>query len=227
MTDEYWAVPREWEGATAFLLGGGPSLRGFNAEVLRGRGRIIAINNSYILAPWADVLYYADGAWWKDHRERVLQVFRGAYRVSIEKCGDDTKFLRPQQASGLATDPTALRTGFNSGYQAINLAYHFGATRIVLLGYDLHVDGARTHWHAGHPGQTPEMQTTAFQEMFLPRFPTLVAPLTAAGVEVINATPGSALTCWPIMPLTQVLNAEDGRRDDATRACAECAEPAD
>ena len=55
----YWSIPPEWTGETAFLLGGGPSLKGFNAECLRGR-RVIAINNSWELAPWADVLYFCD-----------------------------------------------------------------------------------------------------------------------------------------------------------------------
>jgi hypothetical protein len=69
----------------------------------------------------------------------------------------------------------------------------------------MHVDGVRTHWHAGHPNWTPATQEKALKEVFLPWFASLVEPLKAAGVEVLNATPGSALTCFPMATLTEVL----------------------
>jgi len=42
-------------------------------------------------------------------------------------------------------------------------------------------------------------------EAMLPKFPTIVEPLRGAGVEVLNATPGSALTCWPMESLEKLL----------------------
>jgi hypothetical protein len=204
MPECYWTVPREWPGETAFLLGGGPSLRGFDAEVLRGRGRVIAINNSFLLAPWADVLYYADRSWWRAHRAAVLASWTGGRRVSIGTSEDGTQRLRCAGVAGLSDDPSAVKHGSNGGYQAINLAYLLGAVRIVLLGYDMHVDGERTHWHEGHARQGASGQAKALA-MFAGRFPALVEPLRAAGVEVINATPGSALQCWPYSPLEEIL----------------------
>ena len=205
MRDNRWTVPQEWVGETCYILAGGPSLRGFDAEALRGRGRVIAINNSFLLAPWADVLYYADRCWWLAHREEALRVFKGQYRVSVNASDDGTKRLRTTGMSGLEKDPGALRHGGNSGYQAIGIAYHFGATRIVLLGYDMHVNGSQTHWHEGHLRWTAEAQERVLHDVFLPRFQSLVAPLKAAGVEVLNATPGSALTCWPAVRLEDLL----------------------
>lgn len=166
---------------------------------------MIAINNSYILAPWADVLYYCDRGWWTAHKADALNVFTGKYRVSLGTSEDGTKHLRNCGPRGLSTDPSSLKHGSNSGYQAIGLAYHFGASRIVLLGYDMHVTGAQTHWHAGHAGHTAESQEKALRSMFLPRFTNLVEPLKAAGVEVLNATPGSSLKCWHYRPLDQLL----------------------
>jgi hypothetical protein len=205
MHETFWTVPREWPGSTVFILGGGPSLLGFDAEILRGAGRVIAINNAYQLAPWADVLYYADRSWWHAHREAVLKVFKDKYRVSIGTSEDGTKRLRTTGPGGLEKDPSALKHGSNSGYQAIGLAYHLGAARIVLLGYDMHVEGARTHWHTGHPNWTPAAQEKALKEVFLPRFASLVDPLKAEGIEVLNATPGSSLTCFPMAALSEVL----------------------
>ncbi len=204
MSEVFWTVPREWSGETAFLLAGGPSLRGFDAEILRGR-RVIAINNSYLLAPWADVLYYCDRQWWEDHRERALATFTGKYRVSLGTSADGTLRLQTSGPRGLEKSPIALRSGSNSGYQAINLAVHFGVSRIVLLGYDMHTNGPETHWHAGHPRDRPGSQEEALQNLFLPRFKHLVEPLRAEGIEVINATPDSALKLWPFIPLEKLL----------------------
>jgi len=34
------------------------------------------------------------------------------------------------------------------------------------------------------------------REEMLPKFQSLVEPLKERSIEVVNATPGSALTCW-------------------------------
>ncbi len=39
----------------------------------------------------------------------------------------------------------------------------------------------------------------------LPNFPTLIEPLKARGVEVVNCTPGSALTCFPMGKIEDLL----------------------
>ena len=103
---------------------------------------------------------------------------------------------------GLETKPTGIRTGRNSGYQAINLAVHLGAKRIVLLGYDMRFQGKKSHWHGGHP---VEIRDTVFENSMLPCFPSLVKPLAKLGVEVLNATPGSALTVFPMVELENVI----------------------
>jgi hypothetical protein len=205
---KYWCVPPEWVGETAFLLAGGPSLRDFDCTVLRGAGRVIAINHSYRLAPWADVLYFCDLSWWRQHELEVRELFQGRYIVTLENRIDGVKTLRNFGVSGLETDPSGLRTGNNSGYQAINLAYHFGARRIVLLGYDMRVspDG-RTHWHGGYTGYSADTYRGLFSSHMAPYFDTLVQPLRDAGVEVVNATPDSALRCWPYCPVGGVLAA--------------------
>ena len=201
----YWSIPPEWTGETAFLLGGGPSLKGFDAESLRGR-RVIAINNSWELAPWADVLYFCDEKWWRWYGEKVGIGFRGRYIVtpSLHVPDPRAKLIKLTGPTGLETDPGGLRHGSNSGFQAINLAYHFGVSRIVLLGYDMNVNGM-THWHGGHPMTKAGPFAKTLSDAMLPKFPSIVEPLKQAGVTVVNATPGSALTCWPMETLEKVL----------------------
>ncbi len=208
-----WSVPREWSGETCAILAGGPSLRDFDASVLRNV-RVITINDSWRLAPWADAMYFCDQRWWclqqssrTAWKDRYVETVKAGGWVTISKgfeTHDYVRHLTRGAALGLETNPKLLATGNNSGFQAINLAYHFGASKIVLLGYDMKVAGKRTHWHDEERAPAANFQSHC-ERHFLPCFQSLVRPLRDAGVEVINATPGSALTLWPNLPLEEAL----------------------
>lgn len=105
---------------------------------------------------------------------------------------------------GLSDDPGFLVTGGNSGYQAIGLAVHFGASRIILTGYDMQATGGKSHWHGDHgPGlNNPKPATLSG---WVENFATLPPDLQRRGVEVINSTRITALTCFPRKPLEAVL----------------------
>lgn len=215
-----WSVPREWPGGTAFILGGGPSLRNFDSSVLAGR-HAICVNNSWELLPTADVLYFCDSSWWNrktpkdpalsgypNNGAAVKACFRGRYIASISDVRDSAvKHLRNAGKTGLSLRPDGLCHGTNSGYQAMNLAVLFGVSRIVLLGFDMHTDGEATHWHAGHGRPAAEVDHK-LSKVFVPNFQKLVEPLAMAGVQVLNATPGSALTYWPHVPLAEILGSQ-------------------
>jgi hypothetical protein len=186
----YWSVPPEWTGETCCILGGGPSLASVDFRALNRTGcRVIAINDAFRFAPWADVLYCLD----------VRASFTGKYLVTLENRIYGVKRIRNTGELGLETDPAGLRHGHNSGYQCINLAVHLGVSRIILFGYDMHVSGERTHAMDGVRRQDPGDFDQILRDKMLPCFPSLVEPLAAAGVEVWNATPGSRLRCWKVM----------------------------
>lgn len=217
----YWTVPELWPGSTFVLIGGGPSLTREQVETCRGRSangsavRVIAINDAYRLAPWADVLYFCDDKWWQWHHEKLREW--GGLIVRLQGGKHDfgdrrIKVIRNYGRQGHNKAPEGLCKlrdgvfhGQNSGFQAIGLAVHLGAKRIVLLGYDMHaphVNGhTKTHWFGDHPGGTsPKVYEQMRQD-----FPLLVAPLKARGVEVLNATPGSKLDTFPRKPLAEAL----------------------
>ena len=82
--------------------------------------------------------------------------------------------------------------GDNSGFQATNLAIQFGAEEIWLIGFDMKVNG-KPHFFGEHPlecrkGMTPRSWRAAFEtaERMMPEH-----------ISIINATPGSALSCFP------------------------------
>ena len=205
-------------GQPAYVLGGGRSLQGFDASIIQGRGRVIAVKESGLtLAPWADVLYWCDPQWTDANWQR-LHLHTGPHKVcraqlherysttppaladkikaSLISAG--VKHLPRDPRNALSTDPTKTGEPVDTGGSAINLAHLFGATTIVLLGFDMRTTG---HWH----GRTLKEPEAKHYERFIPPIERMAVALKAAGVRVINCTPGSALTCFPFMPIEEVL----------------------
>ncbi len=174
-----------------------------DVDACRGRSRVIAISDAYRLAPWADVLYSCDAKWWEHHQG--VATFPGLKFAVEARAGrwPGVQILQNTGFSGLEMMPTGVRTGANSGMQAINLAVHLGARRIVLLGYDMRpaADG-RTHWFGRHPGT---LHRCSPYERFMAAIATLAAPLREIGVEVLNASRQTALTVFPRVSLEEAL----------------------
>jgi hypothetical protein len=178
------------------------------AETVKGRCRAIALNDQAIdkvvdgqkvsaLAPFADVLFAADVLWWRLHERQTkafggLKVSRG-WRAPIK----GIHYLMSGGQNGVDQRPTHL-AGINSGQMAINLAYHFGAVRILLCGFDC--KGGR--WFGKHP--TP-LSNRHHYPLWLKAFDSIGNAYKKRGVEVLNCTPGSALKVFPFADLAKVL----------------------
>ena len=183
---------------------------------LEGRARIIAINDAYLIAPFADINYFADFGWWQWHSEGRpkpalglsavdvalrFRKFRGQ-KCTIEPTGlsvaDPEVFMLHKYGSeGLSPQPNALVTGLNSGFQSINLAVLAGARRILLYGYDMRLPAAGpSHWFGDHPtGRGPD------PSIYASTFKTMLPDLARLGVDVVNCTPGSALKAFRMSTL--------------------------
>lgn len=211
-------------GGTVLILGSGPSLTREDVALARTTAhRTIAVNDAYLYAPDADVLYACDATWWTRHAccrarhtygtaARVFPPFTGGLRASLAAHvatvqEPDVMVFQQGPQRGLSLDPTRLATGKDSVYQAVNLAVHLGATQILLLGVDMQ-DGRvfrDGHWRpADHFwGHHPDLSKPNYH-VSRKLFATIVEPLRHIGVEVINCTPGSALTCFPMRDLREV-----------------------
>lgn len=194
-------VTKHWPGQTFVLLGGGPSLTPADVDAVRGRARVIAINDAWKLAPWADVLYACDDKWWT--WQSGVPTFAGL-KYALDPSAEQWPGVRVLQNTGplgLELAPTGLRTGKNSGFQAINLAVHLGASRIVLLGYDMcPAPDGRGHWFGEHPDRNP----SPYQAM-REAFASLVEPLFSIGVGVVNCSRRTELTTFPCAALDDEL----------------------
>jgi hypothetical protein len=204
-----------WQGETVVVLASGPTLTDDQCSVVRdwhagGGGRVIAINTTFRRAPWADVLYACDRKWWNVYGAEVVASFRGqCWTQDAESAREfGLHSVRSVPAAGLSRRAGVVYQGGgpywggHSGYQAINLAYHWGAARFVILGMNLRKVGHATHWHEPHEGIAVSSPYERWQREFVP----LVADLKAVGVEIVNATPDSALPL-PFVPLEEALRA--------------------
>ncbi len=165
--------------------------------------RVMVINNTWELIPWAHVLYACDFQWWARYGT-AAEAFAGQKWTlsSAAQLRYGINRIERGQGAGLCTEPGHINTGGNGGYQAINLAWHMGAKRIVLLGYDMHRKNGG-HWHGEHEGMlsAPESHINAWRRNFEP----LANDMAKAGVSVINATTGTALECFERMPMVEAL----------------------
>lgn len=194
---------------TIACLATGPSLTPADCDYVRGKADfVIAINDAWKLAPWADVLFSSDRHWWRHYKGvpgfagQKIGIGSGIRKANSFHSHPDIDVYTNTGYSGLDTRPRCLRNGRNSGYAALNLAVLFGATKIVLLGYNMsHAHGA--HYFGDHPNGLT--QNAGLYPGFRRTFDSMVEPLQAHGVEVINCTPLSSLQTFPVRDLRDVL----------------------
>jgi hypothetical protein len=214
------------KGKLVAAIGGGPSLTMAQVFAVQEAGkRCVAINDAYLWAPFADMLYAADQHWWDDHHkgiakpalgltaEQVAQRFKAypGQRCTIQPPDNKPVIHRqhvlknrdhPCHGMGLSTDPEALVTGRNSGWQVINLLALAQAKVIVLLGFDGRPSATgRSHWSGGHRKPT---QSQAYEE-YRKACSAGENALKAAGVRVVNASPDSGIDSFEKMTIGEAL----------------------
>ena len=195
---------------TVVCLATGPSLTQADVDACRNIGRVVAVNDAHRLAPWADALYSSDRYWWTHHK--------GVPRFMGQRCGIEhtpgradkrlmklgVMVFRNTGHEGVETAPDGLRTcANNSGGAALNLAVHLGAKRVILLGYDMGYGASeKRHFFGDHPvGLSNQHNFPAWRRAF----DTMVEPLKALGIEVLNCSRVTALSAFPVVQLESVL----------------------
>lgn len=158
--------------------------------------------------PDCDHIWATDYRWWNHHIADITNDYEGRCWTQEVQWPDDKdpaawgiKCLKADTgACGLSTDPGKVHTGKNSGYAAINLAYHLGAERILLLGYDMKMRGNTRHWFGAHPdGMEVASDYASFAEQFATIYPA------DYGIEIWNVTRDTALRCFPLYDLDDVV----------------------
>ena len=106
---------------------------------------------------------------------------------------------------GMSGSPARVHTGGNSGHQAIGLAVLWGASRILLLGFDMAATRGRLHWHADHNDKT--LGNPCDFAAWRLRLAQAMPDLRRFGVEVINCSRETQLHCFERRSLAHALAA--------------------
>lgn len=201
------AVEPRWDGVV-FVAAPGPSLTEAVAAKIAGRN-VIAVQDAWRRVPSAPVLYGCEAAWWNYHRG--CRDYFGERWSTHDDVNNDkaevaerygVRLVSGRVGRGFCTDPHIIHYGRNSGFQAVNLAIHMTRrpATVVLVGFDMRrVDGV-SHFFGEHP----DPLTAPPLSLFIPPFQTAAAWMPD-DVTVLNATPGSALQCFPMVELEDVL----------------------
>lgn len=205
---------RRWSGRCV-VAASGPSLTPEVAEKCRGE-RVVAVNDAYRILPWAEVLYACDASWWDHHAG--CRGFAGERWTShsLSPKNDKTmvadrlglRVIEGRGNAGFSRDPRHINYASNSGFQAVNLALLWGADTVVLVGFDMRPVDGKTHFFGRHK---PPLLDTSLWTTWIGNFNKAAEMLWHPRPTIINATPGSALKCFPMMPLAEALAVEGER----------------
>lgn len=182
----------DWRGCTAIIVASGPSAKDVDLSAARGKAKFIAINDSWRLAPWSDLLYACDGAWWRHNKG--LPEFDGLRLTEDQRASDEFRIPRVKVCRScdrfVAGPVGTVGDGGNSGFQALNLALQFGVTNILLVGYDMSLASGE-HWHGRHPSGLNNPREHNVSRWLGSKWPT------PGGVEIVNCSQVSSLTAYP------------------------------
>jgi hypothetical protein len=188
----------------AFVIANGPSLKKQDVDLCLGGGKVVAVNDAYRLAPWADVLYAADHPWWERHAAETWGFIGDKWTCNeIAARKHDLKHIPVRSDVSWSTSKEYVASGGNSGFQAINLAFLMGAREIILLGFDYSTDETgKKHWFGSHPG--PLNKDSNYRD-WLRRIKKAAPEIKQSGCRVINCSRVSAIDCFERMDLEDIL----------------------
>ena len=197
-----------------YIVGGGTSLIDFDWTLLDDKFTI-AINNTHMVLPEANIIYCTDPPWIAPNAKTLIQhkapVWQGVLKLNNPPklaCVDKQWHLIAR--NGLTTKEGCMSHGSNSAFAALNLAaVHLKFKKIYLLGIDLKwaVKGKRetSHWHSKSKPHARIDGEAIYTTMKL-NFKTIKQPLERMGVQVINVnTPEKTdLDIFPIKSIEEV-----------------------
>lgn len=202
-----------WAGCTAIVIAGGPSLSLKQIRAIAmarmqpgSKFRVIAINDAIYPAWFADWHHACDGVWWHNHIQ-TCHTFPGIKTTLAEDVPQPwvSGYLENTGCEGFDPDPSHCRTGANGAYQAMHISIHAGVKKIILAGVDMKASAAgEHHWFGSHPARITPLNAD-YAKTMAPHFETLKPALAERGIEVVNASPGSALAAFPLVNLEKVL----------------------
>lgn len=135
-------------------------------------------------------------------------------RPELQGKYEGLNYIREEWIDGLSTDKSYIAAHHGTGPQVINLAYHYGCEVIILIGWDMKYPGKVTnteylgkrHYFGEYPKELqhwPRTEANGDLGGLIKEVETIKPE--DYGIEIINCTPESALTCFPLKSLSECL----------------------
>ncbi len=201
MTRPTWFL--DWTGESVAIVASGPSTKKVSYALLEGRIKTIAVKENIDICPWAEVLYGCDRAYWRNCQGKPD--YKGL-KISYSPPTTDIHAIKIDEPNDqiLTAEPGKIGSGGNSGFQALNIAVQFGATRILLVGFDMSSQHD-VHWFGRSNGDGRTNPGEYNFKRWRIAFNRAAVQLQALGVKVLNASPCTSLTCFPVVTVEAAL----------------------
>lgn len=200
-------IPRKYPGDTAIICGTGPSITPeiINA-VNRSGHRVFGANRAWEIFSNCDVVHGCNYQFW-DHywpeiKDQPFDMWTS--RPELEGKYPGLEYIEERWEDGLSTEQHWISAHHGTGPQLVNIAYLYGCTRLLLVGWDMRYWGKTgpstytrrryldedpltiNHWPRTGPngeqtGLIKEMETIHPEDY---------------GIEIINCTVDSAMRCF-------------------------------
>jgi hypothetical protein len=189
------------------IVATGASLTREDVEYAAARAEVWCVKEAYQLAPTATLIYAADEEFW-DYHPDVHQHKAEKWTANRDAArAHDLHHIPVVHDDIISLNPELLHSGYNSGFQTLNLAILRGYTEIILLGFDMCItDHNRTHFFGNHP---PQLRQHSPYADFIRAFTRSAPVIEAQGIRVINASCVTKLECFERKTI------EDALPDDA------------
>lgn len=194
----------DWTGEACAIVASGPSTKRVNYKLLEGRLRTLAIKENIEICPWSEVVYGCDLAFWRNNLG--MPKYTGLKVAYKSPCADLVKTIRiDKDKDRLLTDePGLIGSGGNSGFQALNMVIQFGVNRVLLIGFDVS-DQYGIHWFGRSQGNGRAQPAEWNFKRWRIAYATAAVQARTLGVQVLNATPLTSLTCFPVVSVEDAL----------------------
>jgi len=156
---KHWFPDPIWEDESCYIIGGGPSLKGFDWNLLKDKNRIGCNAAFYLGADIVPIMIFGDAQFLKQHRSGLDSYAKaGGWVVTnstrIEKL-DPPKYLKQMKKQLKGCGINCLAWNGNTGASAINLALLFGVNIIYLLGFDMQLGkNGKANFHDAYNQKT-------------------------------------------------------------------------
>lgn len=190
---------------TIYIIGGGASLKEIDLSLLKDKF-VIGVNNAYCLGEWVRICWFGDVRWYEWNANNLR-----SYRGTLATCHPDFlghEFIwsfKRRKWEGIETEQGYIAWNKCSGGSAINLAYHYGAKKIILISFDMKRNHLKeNNWHSEHK-IIPNFEIYNPYPGYIKAFSQIAVEAKNLGLQIIDTSIDGALSCFPKMELENVV----------------------